>query len=194
MKKFSIFLSLVSIVASQASIQVTWDMPNETDIVYLNDGVTELPANSVWQLIWSSTASTTDFNALNPFEPGGSDVLLQEHRNPNPGYIINVNVTNSSSSFVGGYVYTRVFDYQGSTSSFNLLDLDGMWYRTSTVITGPLQNIVGDPPGSPSIHEPFAGAVQLNQQYVIPEPGTIGLLVFGGLTAMVAYRRRRSAR
>ncbi len=190
MKKLLLFASLV-IASVNASVSVTWDMPDFADELYRANGVDLIPSNSVWQLIWSPDNAVSSFNATNPFLPDASESLLSEHRNSNPGYITGLAFTEPSDTYVGGYVYTRVFDYQGSTSSFNLNDLDGMWYINSTPIDGPLQKIDNIPPGAPTDHVPFTGFNQVDSQFLIPEPGTLAMLGAGVAVVVFGVRRRR---
>jgi hypothetical protein len=172
----------------QASIEVDWSMPDLEDVVYQSDGSTLLPVNSVWQLIWTPDQAISGFNPLNPFEVDSTEEVLVEYRNPDAGYIFNQNYQTASDTYIGGYVYTRVFDYQGNTSTFNLIDLDGMWYDESTPIDGPLADM-GNPISLKTNHYPFTGENTLSQQYAIPEPSTLMLTVVA-LGALYGLRRR----
>ncbi len=197
-------LSLIFANSSFGTITVNWDMPNLTDLVLRNplNGGGDLPVNSVWQLIWSPNNSISSFNPSNPFQPSGGEFLLKEVRNANPGYITSQGgsfVENAppfnlaADAFVGGFVYSRIFDYTGSTSSFNVMDLDGMWYRESVAITGPLADTDANqgPPGSPSSHNPSLGTTVMNQQFfAIPEPSVLGML-FLGLAFVAKFVRRK---
>ena len=96
--------------------------------------------------------------------------------------------------FVNGYVYTRVFDYTGSTSSFNLNDVDGIYFANSS-LSAQLQDQDPDvgsiPPPTP--HDPFVGqTLTLSQQFAaIPEPTSVMLLAFAAGTLFAMRRRFR---
>jgi len=199
-KTLLLILILGISVSGRTDVEIDWTMPSASDEVYENDGTTLLTVNSVWQLIWTPDKSISSFNSSNPFLPDSSERLLQEYRNTNAGYIENQGGSYSGGDFglgsdglVGGYVYSRFFQYQGSTSSFNLNDLDGMYYDESSVIDGPLADTDNDPgpPGISTLHKPSNGATTIQQQFsVIPEPSTIMLVMIAGLVG-VACRRRR---
>ncbi|MDF3131173.1 PEP-CTERM sorting domain-containing protein [Kiritimatiellaeota bacterium B1221] len=184
-----------------ATITVDWTMPDLADIVLRSDNVTPLPENSVWQLIWSPDEVISPFNSLNPFEVDSSELLLDEVRNsaaidgvPGTGFIFDRGGSYGSSAdtLVGGYVYTRVFDYQGSTSSFNLIDLDGMFYAESSSFEGPLNDTDTDPgpsAGDPNLHVPFTGTNVVDQTFtIIPEPTTMAVLLMG-ILGLVGFRK-----
>ncbi len=201
--KFFTFLLFVSNL-SYATVTIGWTMPDNADVVLRNplEGGGDLPVNSVWQLIWTPTNSISTIDGFSPFTPTGGEVLLSEYRNPDAGYILNQGGTfvgtdfgEARDFFVGGFVYTRVFDYQGSTSSFDLFnDLDGMWFFESAIST---QLEDGNPPvgspGLPTFHNPSPGQNVVNQQFVaIPEPGTLALIVMAVGGIVYKLRRRRS--
>lgn len=190
MRKKSILLSLLLFGNANASTQVYWDMPNIVDEVFKIDNVTPLSANSVWQLIWTPDGVISSFNSANPFEVDSSEVVMFEFNNPNGSYVLGETVNEASDVYVGGYVYTRVFDYTGATSGFNLVDLDGMMYAESGV-SGQLEKIDAVPAGSITTHNPFAGPTVVDQTFhVVPEPASIAFLLmgFGGL---VGFRKRK---
>ena len=198
MKKIIICL-LVTFSSSLvfASVTVNWSMPNASDAVFLP--ATNLPDNSLWQLIWSSTnLSTQSLNPVSPFIPQGGEVLLDEARNSGGGFIFNLcgpyDATNYSlpaNTFVGGYVYTRVFDFQGNTSSFTVSEIDNMLFQEST-FSAQLQD-TSTPTGFPTDHFPFtgSGAVIMSQVNVIPEPTTIAILLMG-IFGLVGFRKHLS--
>lgn len=179
---YSLFIFLSS--SSFASISVNWSMPNVADEVSL-PGPSALPDNSLWQLIWSITNTITQpFNPVSPFTPGGGEVLLDQARNSGGGFIFNLggsydesNYSLPSGTFTGGYVYTRVFDFQGDTSSFTTAEVNNMLYEES-VFDGPLEN-TSNPTGFPTDHFPFTGSgvVIMSQTSIIPEPTTIAILI-----------------
>jgi len=91
MKKITTLLcagfALVS-SSALATVTVNWSMPDLADIILRSDGSTELPANSVWQLIWTPDNTVSAFDPANPFEVHSSEHLLEVYRNPDPGYIL----------------------------------------------------------------------------------------------------------
>jgi len=210
--KFKIFKFLVAgaicSFATANQISISWSQGSGDLLRNPDLGGGPIPVNSLYLLYWSPVSTPTDISqpTSNPFAPNSGEYLLDFVRNVDPGFFEFAGGTytdtdyNASgiTNFGNGFVYTRAFDYQGvfsynsttSIYSFDFTGMDDIWYTTSSST-----QIVGLVPAPSTSHNPFDGAnVTLNSLYVIPEPGTIGLLVFGGLTAMVAYRRRRSAR
>lgn len=190
MKKLKITPFLVLAFFSEvamASISGTWSMPNSSDEVFKENGTTPLVANSVWQLIWSPDNAISPFNPSNPFEVDSSEVIFQSFNNPDGSFVDGLNFSDAGDTYVGGFVYTRAFDYTGSTSSFNLIDLDGMKYIESG-LSGPLEKIDGIPAGSPTTHNPFVGPNVVDQTFVIPEPTTVAVLLMG-IVGIFGFRR-----
>ncbi|ADE54021.1 hypothetical protein [Coraliomargarita akajimensis] len=199
MKKHLTLLSLIfSTVCAWGNISINWTMPDLSDEIYQQGGTALLPANSVWQLIWTPDNAISAFDATDPFNPHSSEILLEELRNADAGYIFGQGGSYDGTNFgvgedglVGGYVYTRVFDYTGDTSSFNLVDLDGMYYAESEV-AGALQKTDAPTFGPATLHVPFDGANSVDQQFVVPESSAYALILgLVGLSFGVCRRSRR---
>lgn len=193
-KLITIFCIFVSQLAS-ATVTINWSMPNENDEVFL-PGASPLPDNSLWQLIWSSSNSVPQvINPFEPFTPTGGEVLLDEGRNNGGGFIFNLGGTYSGTdysrpvdAFVGGYTYTRVFDFQGDSNSFAVVDISDMLYEESG-----FSNQLTDTSTAQSFpvdHYPFVneGVTFLSQVNVIPEPTTLITLLVG-IVGLLGFRR-----
>jgi hypothetical protein len=193
---YILFLAILSL-KTFAGVTVNWNMNDPADFVYLNDETTPVPFGSVWQLIWMENFGTPNSpDSTNPFVPTGGEVLLGSTRIPNTdeddGYVFGVTISDVSTSFVGGFVYTRVFDFQDEISNFDPF-VNSFFYGNSSVVSGPLGNTTsGDPsPALPTVHDP--GSFTLNQQFVaIPEPGTLALILMAVGGIVYKLRRRRS--
>lgn len=193
-----IIASIVSAVSfTYASVEIDWAMVDENSFVFTQDGTTPLPYGSVWQLIWTQNDSSPNpANPLNPFLPTGGDIVLFTTQSPNSfgedGFV-ETKVQDSNIGFVGGYVYTRVFNYQGNVDNFDPF-LEDVWFGTSSVVSGPLGNVSLPPPDGAlsTFHDPFPESFTINQQFLaIPEPGTLFLVGIAGLRGMFVIRRRR---
>ena len=197
MNKFSPFLLFFLSANLFAGVTVNWNMNDPSDFVFLDDKSTPVPFGSVWQLIWREDFGTPNApDPLNPFLPTGGEVVLGTTRIPNssnePGYIFGITISDSSNSYIGGYVYTRVFNFQDDIVNFDPLS-DSFSFGNSAVVTGPLGNTTsGDPsPALPTVHDPKSFI--LNQQFVaIPEPGTLAMILMAVGGIVYKIRRRRS--
>ena len=180
--------------AAYATVSINWftfENVNES----LLDGGGLLPTNSIWQLIWSPDAAIDLIDQSDPLTPQGSEILLLEFRNTTAGR----NFTSTASydatdpmyglaedDFVGGYVYSRIFNYQGVGTPGV-----GTWfYEGLSTPDGPLDDI--DPgPGSTTLHDPTGGvAINLNQQILVPEPHSLLLFALGAVVVWIRHRRR----
>lgn len=193
---FLFFLFLTSLCF--ADVSVRWSMDDANAFLFRDDGTTPLPVGSVMQLIWvpadpSDMSGNTPLpisspSATNPFLPGGSEQILQEFLLTDEGFIFNQIVTGGDS-FIGGFVYTRAFDFQGPSSNFNP-SVDSFFYGTSSVISGPLGDTGANPPATFTGHDPFPTSFTLNQEFAaIPEPATLAIAMMGGVV-LIGLRRR----
>lgn len=164
-----------------ASVSGTWSMPNLSDEVFKDDGTTPLEANSVWQLIWSPDNAISAFDPSNPFVVDSSEVLFQSINNSDGSFVNGLLFSDGSDLYVGGYVYTRAFDYTGLTSNFLVDTTPGDQFMfVESVLSGPLEKIDDSPAGNPTTHNPYVGLTVVDQTFTaIPEPTTLAVLIVG---------------
>ena len=198
---------IISSMVTASSVSITWSMGLDDIFRNQTDFTDELlPVGSLFLLYWSSDQTPSELTgpALDPFSPGSNEFLIDFARNSNPGYIEGKGGTYTDTDFVPsgiadfgtGYVFTRVFDYQGSfdftpgqTPTFDLSNVTSLSFATSqsTKLSGAL-------PTPASLHEPFSGLMQvyLNQTIMIPEPGTLAMILMAVGGIVYKIRRRRS--
>ena len=180
-------------ISAMATISVEWGVDGT---IYRSDGVTPLPTGSILQLIWSVDALiSTPPAGSNYLIPTDGEVLLKQITLASDGSFYDGSTTYDeldydkadTNYFVGGYVYTRVFDQLGSGTPTN-----DTWFgdgpASLTLVSGS-QHVTPKP--LPVYTDITGGeSFTLNQQVVIPEPTTMAIMGIGLLT-LVSRRFRR---
>lgn len=198
--------SLLTSFAFANQISVIWSQGTGDLYRNVDEGGGLLPVNSLFLSYWSPDPTPTGViqPTVNPFAPNSGDYLLDYVRNTDEGYFEFAGGTYTDttynaggiSNFGEGYLFTRVYDYQGtfshtlgsSTYDFDFTGIGSIWYETSTSTP-----VVGLSPAPSTIHNPFDGSdVTLSQRYIVPEPGTLALVLIAGAGMAVTLRRRRS--
>lgn len=195
-RTFTTILFLCFTAVGYSDVQINWANTNPIN----NNSGNPIAPGSIFQLIWTATPTIVPFDPLNALTPGPGSILLDQQRNsaPNPVFpgqlLLSAQVYNSvdfgllPGQLVGGHVFVRVFDYQGSASQLpdNIFYIEG-------ALSGPLPNRFDIPAPTPATANITAGGpVQMVDQFVaIPEPGTVALFLMGGVMMMIRHRRKR---
>jgi len=200
-------ISLLVLVAYQvqAGIRVIWDSPANT--FYKQDGVTLLPASSLFLAFWSADTSV-GFNPASPESPSGGDVFLGSRNSsfgpPLPGritgygslpdYFVESSYSLPPDYFVGGRVYIAIFDFPYSSYTGPGSIPVGTYYAIAPLTPfGPLADAdpgSGSPPPPDAVD--YGGITYKTTLQIIPEPG-IGVLALAGSLVAVFVRRRQIA-
>ena len=187
-----LILLLCCSVSALATISIEW---GTMGTIYMNDGTTALPVGSIVQLIWSPDATISNPNAYDALIPDSTEVLLKQTTLSSDGAFYDATTTyveldysiGDTNGFVGGYVYTRVFDYLGSNGS----PTNDTWFgndASPTLISGSQHSV---PAANPAWIDITNGdSFTLNDQVVVPEPTTMAIMGIGLLT-LVSRRFRR---
>ncbi len=185
-------------MVANATVSISWVWNEGTDGgVNAHDNSGFLQLGNVVQLIWTSDQAVSAVSASDPLTPTGGDILLGQNTMTSDGWwnfgIASYDATLPpwslpDDTFVGGYVYQRVFDD---------LALDGLdsgidYYADSISeqIVGPLNDQDPTPGTSNFSYLYSSGTFDGSNFSVIPEPTSMGLFLLGGL-AMVIRRKCR---
>jgi hypothetical protein len=178
---FVALLFVPSFVFALVSIQWSFD-ENVQQGVMRYDGVTPLPGNSIVQLIWSPDAVLGPLNVNDPLTPSGNDVLLDADGSTwsaMGGYwVFSARDYDGGGTYVGGYAFQRVFDVTvGNTPG------EGDYYGDGTYVCGPLEDadIPAPPPPDSSYLFSSSGSPFVVGTVIVPEPGTLILVLIGFL-------------
>ena len=169
---------------------------NQTDAV-ANTTAGRLPIGAICQLLWSSDATAGALNPLDPLNPTGGDSAIMNGAN---NYFtltstgrMSYDLTTLSDSYIGGYVYVRVFDAVsvGAIGAGTMYLEAPVWSATPSSITpaGPLQLLTADPTTKLTLDITPGGANIWLNQTIVPEPSVLAFLGIGA--ALVAVRRMR---
>lgn len=189
MKLPAIFLLFFAPLFTLASITLTWNSLSG-DEVLLNDSSTFAPADYYAQLIWTPEQTASEIDPFNPLTPIGTNEVVVASQSLNTfginGLIISGDVA-LDNTLVGGFVYTRVFEsanpqigqFWGQSSNFGsnaLNPAQGLTVTTSDPTTSNIHNPTG---------------IVMNLQ-IIPEPGTLAMILMAVGGIVYKIRRRRS--
>lgn len=182
-----------------SNIAVTWGTQNG---VFNSAQTAAIGINSVWALYWSPDNQIDSFDPFgNLSTMTGNDQLIIVANNSTAGILQSTDfggTVNFVQPQTDGYIYSRVFE---STQTVNFADplswdinfTDGTFFFETSPITGPVANNTtptnfADKGGI----GPGGTATLTSQLNVIPEPGTVALLVMGAFGLAMKFRRRRS--
>ncbi|MCC5846377.1 MAG: PEP-CTERM sorting domain-containing protein [Verrucomicrobia bacterium] len=176
---FTLILNFV-LLAEQVNIQWISVMDPITD-----DQNNNASSSYFAQLIWSEF--DTSFSSFNNFDPLSVDSgfrVLHDQEIGSEGFLLGdpFPVIFNDEDLVPGFVYTRVF----STSNPTFGDF---WGQSSSFSTALVAFDSENPAGTTNLHDP--GAIAVNIQ-IIPEPGTLALIVLAAGGIAMKFRRRRS--
>jgi len=206
---------LTCLISNFAFAQVAVNWTTATGMVLEESTATNvipLPTNSLFALYYSTSNNVEVIGVNGNILPVNAGTTLIATGSSVELASFNQNFSDPESNFYffnlltpGGYFTSVAFNLQNvvdpMTVTFN--PSTTQVYQTAPVFApSAFDNFnpatrydVYTDAGGTFVETQFGGVLNgAAQLAAIPEPGTIGLLVFGGLTAMVAYRRRRSAR
>ena len=195
MSVVSFFCLLVASGVAQAKVAINWTWDdNRSEGVYLSDGVTLLPQASTVQLIWSSLDSgLSAMNVLNPLTPtGAGEVVLATKASSGDGYW-NFGVGNyeaAMGTYVGGYVYQRVFNVSVGDTPVAGVNQYGESVEASAQLVDASAVPAPAPIGSYLWDSSVSGGGYVMSVIAVPEPTTIAL-AFAGLGLLVVRRFRK---